>query len=130
MGDVDILDNIVGVQDAQQTIDKVRSQKAEEGLPEAQLYTMMMAAANRGETEIAKMYLAELQRLMMVKLGIMPDMAPKNGGGGGQGTPAKAPGQRPEVMPNAATGAAPQPETSNNGPSRVPPGTPRPGAQG
>lgn len=129
MGDVDILDNIVGIQDAQQTIDKVRAQKAEEGLPEAQLFTLMMAAADRGEMEIAKMYLAELQRLMMVKLGIMPDMAPKTGGGG-QGQPPKPPGQRPEVMPNAMTGAAPQPETSNQGPSRVAPGTPRPGAQG
>ena len=127
-GDTDILNDIVGVQDAQQIIDKVRAQKAEEGLPEAQLYTLMMSAANRGETEIAKMYLAELQRIMAVKLGIMPDMAP--GGKGGGGPPSKGGGQRPEVMPNAATGAAPQPETSNNGPSFVAPGTPRPGAQG
>ncbi len=137
MGDVDILDKVIGVQDAQQTIDKVRLQKAEEGLPEAQLYTMMMAAAQRSSSpddesaQIAKMYLMELQRLMMVKLGVMPDMAPKDGsGGGGQGTPAKAPGPRPEVLPNAMTGAPPEPETSNQGPSRVAPNTPRPGAQG
>ncbi len=130
MGDVDILDNIVGVQDAQQTIDKVRSQKAEEGLPEAQLYTMMMAAANRGEKEIAQMYLAEFQRLMAVKLGIVPDMAPGQGGAKGQSAPPKGGGQRPEVMPNAQMGAPPSPETSNNGPSFVAPNTPRPGAQG
>lgn len=130
MSDKDILDTIVGVQDSEQMLDKVRTQKAEEGLPEAQLYTLMMAAFDRGEMEIAKMYVAEFQRLMLVKLGVMPDFTGGGGKGQGQGTPAKAPGARPEVMPNAMTGASPQPETSNSGPSRVAPGSPRPGAQG
>lgn len=130
MGDVDILADILAIQDAQQAIDKVRAQKAEEGLPEAQLYTMMMAAANRGEKEIASMYLAEFQRLMAIKMGIVPDMAPGAGGQKQLGPGKPSDGQRPEVLPNAATGAAPQPETSNQGPSQVAPGTPRPGAQG
>ena len=109
----------------------MRIQMAEQGLPEATLYTLAMAAADQGEQQLAMMYMAEFQRLMMVKMGIIPDMTPGGGKSGqGQGTPPKSPGQRPEVMPNAMTGAPPEPETSNNGPSRVAPGTPRPGAQG
>ncbi len=136
LSDVDIHDDILGSQDAQQKIDKVRAQKAEEGLPEAQLYSMMMSEAQLSSSPddehaaIAKMYLTELQRIMAVKLGIMPDMAPGQGGGKGQGTPPKAPGARPEVMPYAATGNPPPAETSNQGASQVPPNTPRPGAQG
>ena len=137
MSDSDILDNVLGVQDSQQTLDKVMAQKAQRGLPEATLYTLMMAAAHRGETEIAKMYLAEFQMLMAQKLGIMPPamsgypggVLPKPGLGT---TPSTTPGggQSPTVLPNAATGAAPQPETSNNGPSYQAPNTPRPGARG
>ena len=67
----------------------------------------------------------EYTRLMQVKLGIMPDA----GGGvdGEQGAGGAGKRMTPNVMPNAATGAAPQPETSNDGPSRVAPKTPRPG---
>lgn len=138
--DVDILDNIVGVQDAQQAIDKVRAQMAEETLPEAQLLTLAMAAAKLSVTPgdtygiIAQMYVMEYQRLMAVKMGIMPPMPGEGGGGGQRGgggqQPTRTPGQRPEVQPYAATGAPPPPETSNQGTSLVAPGTPRPGAQG
>ena len=135
MDDEGILSNIVGAQDAQQIMKKVLAQKSARGLPEAQLYTMMLAEASQvvspddEHAQLAKMYLGELNRLMAVKLGIMPP-APKDGGGNGQSAQAKGGGQRPEVLPDAATGAAPQPETSNDGPSYNAPGTPRPGARG
>lgn len=128
---VDILDNIVGIQDSQQAIDKVKLEMAERGLPEAIMYDMMMAAANRGEFQIAQLYLMEYQRIMAVKMGLVPP-APADGGGepGGQRpAPQGGGGQRPEVMPRAATGAPPPRETSNDGPSRVAPRTPRPRAR-
>ncbi len=134
--DVDILDNIVGVQDAQQAIDKVRAQMAEESLPEAQLLTMAMAAASLSVAPgdqydiLAKMYTMEYQRMMFMKQMQMMSPPTDQGGGKGQSTPPKSGGQPPQVQPNAATGAPPQPETSNQGPSLVAPGTPRPGAQG
>ncbi len=136
--DVDILDNIVGIQDAQQAIGKVRAQMAEESLPEAQLLTMAMAAASLSVSPgdqydiYAKMYTMEYQRLMAVKMGVMPPSPTDQGGGGqkGQSTPPKSGGQLPQVLPHAATGASPEPETSNQGPSLVAPGTPRPGARG
>ena len=129
LSDEDILNNILGIQDAQQSVDKVMLQRAQQGLPEAILYTLMMAAADRGEIQIARLYLAEYQRLMAIKMGVLPpDGASPDGKPGGK--PAGQKGLPPEVQPNAMTGAAPQPETSNNGPSYVAPETPRPGAQG
>ncbi len=133
LSDVDIHDDILGSQDAQQKIDKVRTQMAEQGLPEAQLYTMAMAAANRGETILAQMYVMEYQRLMAMKMMELQQPPPENAKGGkgkGQSPKPKSKGQPPQVLPNAATGAAPQPETSNQGTSLVAPNTPRPGARG
>ena len=68
---------------------------------------------------------------MMQKWGMLPDdgATGTNTGGGSQPT-AKPKGPLPQVQPNAMTGAPPQPETSNAGPSLVAPGTPRPGARG
>jgi len=130
MSDGDILDNVLGIQDSKQALDKVMAQKAARGLPEAILYTLALAAAERGEEILANMYVMEYQRLMAVKMGMMPPSPTDGaGGGGGQNQPKGPSGQRPEVMPHAQTGAAPQPETSNQGASLVAPGTPRPGAQ-
>ena len=127
---VDILDNIIGLHDSQQALDKVKAEMAEQGLPEAVLYDMMMAAADREDFPLAQLYLMEFQRLMAVKMGLFPPAPPDGGGKGQPGSPSQGGGQMPEVMPNAMTGAPPEPETSNNGPSFQAPGTPRPGAQG
>ena len=131
LSDKDILDNIIGLQDSQQAIDKLKDEKAEQGLPEAQLYTLGQAAAERGDKVVAQMYLAAFDRLMAQQYGLMPPPGGSQPGAkqnGQAGPPMR--GQQPEVMPNAATGAPPQPETSNNGPALVAPGTPRPGARG
>jgi hypothetical protein len=128
---MDIHDNILQSQDSQQLLDKVKLEMAEQTLPEAVLYDMMMAAANRGEMQIAQLYLMEYQRMMAVKLGVMPP-APADGSGKPQdgGQQQGGGGQRPEVQPQAARGTAPSQATSNDGPGRQAPGTPRPGAQG
>lgn len=127
--DEDILDNVLEVQDSQATMDKMKTQLAKQALPEAMLYDLMNAAADRGDFETAKMYLAEYSRLIAVKMGIMPDV----GGGARPGQPGangKSKGMTPDVLPAAGAGMAPQPETSNDGPSRVAPKTPRPRARG
>jgi hypothetical protein len=125
LSDEDIHDNVLGTQDAKQAMDKVKAQKADRGLPEAQLYNLGEAAAERGNMTEAQMYLLAFDRLMMQQYGLMPPQ-----GGTQAQTKSKGKGMQPEVMPNAATGAPPQPETSNNGPALVAPGTPRPGARG
>jgi len=126
----DILDNIIGLQDSKQAIEKVKLEMAEQGLPEAIMYDLGSAAAERGDMVTAQLYLMEYMRIMAMKMGIIPPAPTDQGGGGGQSPPAKGRGQRPEVLPRAATGAPPPTETSNQGPSFVAPGTPRPGAQG
>lgn len=126
----DILDNVIGIQDSQQAMDKKKLEMAERGLPEAVLYDLSMAAANRGETVLANIYLMEYLRLMAVKTGQMPPSPTDQGGRPNPPPQADGGGQRPEVMPRAATGAPPAPETSNQGPSFVAPNTPRPGARG
>lgn len=127
LSDADILDHIVGIQDAEQSIDKVRAQKAEQGLPEAVLYTLGTAATQRGDMVVANMYLMAYKLLMAQKTGQMP---PDSQAGEAPAGNRRARGMEPEVLPAASQGQTPQPETSNNGPSMVAPGTPRPGAQG
>jgi hypothetical protein len=133
MSDGDILDNVLEIEDSKQTLDKVKLQKAERGLPEATLYDLGQAAADRGDQVLAQMYLMAFDRLMMQQYGLMPPPGgtqPRGKVGPPGANGAKPPGQQPTVMPNAMTGAAPQPETSNTGPAMVAPNTPRPGAQG
>ena len=132
LADEDILDDVVGVQDAQQAMDKMNYQKAQKGLPEAQLYTLGMAAAERGDMIHARMYVMAFDQLMFQKYNIMPPAGGTQIPGAGQNgqQPKKPSGPLPQVLPNAATGAPPEPETSNNGPAMVPPGSPRPGARG
>ena len=134
LSDVDILDQVLELQDSQQAIDKLRTQKAQQGLPEAVLYTLGTAAAERGDKIVANMYLMEYMRLMMEKWGILPSDGntgtDKTKTGVGAQPSAQGRGPLPQVQPNAMTGAPPPPETSNNGPSFVAPNTPRPGAQG
>ena len=134
LADEDILEYVVEIEDVQQALDKYIAQQAKQGLPEAQLLTLGRAASERGDKVVANMYLMEYIRLMEQKWGIRPADEDKQNMAGpmepDRTTPGAPPGPSPEVQPHAMTGAAPQPETSNNGPSFVAPGTPRPGAQG
>lgn len=132
LSDEDILNDVLQREDAQQTLDKMNLQKAQKGLPEAILYTLGQAAADRGDMTLAQAYLMEFNRLMAQKWGLMPPTNDAGPAGNEQpGQQQKKPGgPLPQVSPHAMSGAPPEPETSNDGPSRVAPGTPRPGAQG
>jgi len=78
----------------------------------------------------ANMYRLEYIHLMMQKWGMLPDDGEGGAPAGGGQQPAQPKGPLPQVSPEAMKGGPPQPETSNDGPSRIAPGTPRPGARG
>ena len=124
-----IRENILGMQDAQEMDNQIKMQMAERGLAEATLFTLMKAAEDQGQPEVARFYFQKLIMLMAQIIGALPPGVgePANPAEAG-GPPQK--GLRPEVQANAATGASPSPQQSNAGPSMVAPGTPRPGAQG
>ena len=128
-----VLDEVLGVQDSDNMEQAVIAQMAGRGLPEAQLYNLMMAAVDQGQPEIAQLYLGEFQFMMSQKL-MMKQQAkmeslglgatpPQNGMSGGAG-----PTLDPRVGGAAAVGNSPGP-TGIAGPL-VPPGAPRPGAPG
>lgn len=126
---------VLAIQDSDLMDDQIKSQLAERGLPEAQLWVLMKAAEDRGEHEIAQFYFQQLVQIMFQKM--MMGMAPP-GMAPGAGPPGMAPGAGPtngagptappSVMPNAMMGANPPLPTPQAGPL-VPPGQPRPGAQ-
>ena len=124
-----IRENILGMQDAQEMDNQIKMQMAERGIPEAMLFTLLKAAEDQGQPEIARFYFQKLIMLIGQIMGMLPPGVGETANPAtGEGVPAK--GLRPEVQPNAATGAPPSAAQSNAGPSMVAPGTPRPGAQG
>ena len=132
--DIFIRDKILGLQDTDQIDDAINEQQAEKALPEAQLYTLMKSAEERGRPDLAQLYFGELttiinqklqmqiqsqQMLQQAAMGIQQGQHPLQGG---------PPGADPRVMPDAMTGAPP---VSPVGPPQnmVAEGTPRPGAR-
>lgn len=135
--------------------DAIKEQIAEKMLPEATLWTLLQASERQGRTDLMDFYLGELVSVLFEKRRILQERmaavnppgapgAPGPGGppgGGGPPTggprpgggppspPGGPPGFRPEVMPDAMLGVPPPMPTPPVGPL-VPPGTPRPGAQG
>jgi hypothetical protein len=135
LSDRAIRDRILALQDADQMDDAIKEQLAERMLPEAALWTLMRASERQGRDDLAQFYMGELMNLLMQKRkaaeargGSPPGgpMGPPPPGGPPMGGPPTA---RPEVMPNAMMGVPPPVPTPQAGPM-VPPGTPRPGAQG
>ena len=126
LSDRAIRDRILAIQDADQMEDAIKEQLAERMLPEATLWSLLRAAENQGREDLAQFYLGELLLVLMEKQKKMQEMmappAPPMGPGG-------PPGMNPEVMPNAMMGVPPPMPVPQAGPL-VPPGTPRPGAQG
>jgi hypothetical protein len=157
LSDRAIRDRILAIQDADQMDDAIKEQLAEKMLPEATLWSMLQAAERQGRGDLVDFYLGELTSLLLEKRRILqermgalappppgPDMMggmpggmpPPPGGpmggppGGPMGGPMGGPpGLPPEVMPNAMMGGPPPLPTPQAGPI-VPPGSPRPGAQG
>ena len=140
MPDLWIRDNILGVQDADQTDDAIKEQIAERTLPEAGLWSLYQAALKQGRDDLAQFYLGELMAVMLSKAkmlseslgggvppapsaGALPPMPPGTPPPGGP--PGVPPGVAPPAMMNGMPPPAPTPQAGPN----VPPGQPRPGAQ-
>ena len=128
--------------------DSIKEQLAERMLPEAALWTLLRSSERQGREDLAQFYLGELMTVMMQKrqvaeqtaapgpppMGTPPPGGPPMGpllGGPPMGPPPMEgpPGLPPEVMPEAMMGVPPPMPTPQAGPI-VPPGSPRPGAQG
>ena len=134
--DLWIRDNMLKIQDADEVSDMIHEQMGERALPEAGLYTLLQSLENRGRSDLARFYFAELLSILAQKqaqqaqMGIPPTTQP-NGAG-----PAPSPGGNgiagptapPQVAPNAVLGVPPPSPTPQQGPINAP-GTPRPGAQ-
>ena len=139
LSDRAIRDRILAIQDADQMDDAIKEQLAERMLPEATLWSLLQAAENQGRSDLVQFYLGELMVVLMEKQQKLQQMMtpqpppPPPGMGGAPGGPpgmgGAPPGMNPEVMPNAMMGVPPPMPVPQAGPL-VPPGTPRPGAQG
>lgn len=135
----------LGLQDSDIIEDQVQEQMANQSLPLAAALAMMDAAVRAGDPLLADIWLKESQKQMLMTQmqmqvlqlqaqGLIP---PGGGGGGGgsngsgagQGAPPNPPGVSSAVAPGATLGIPPTAPTPQMGPI-VPPGTPRPGAQG
>ena len=139
--DLWIRDNVLGLQDADQIEDTVKEQIAERTLPEAGIWSLYQAAVKQGREDLAQFYAGELTAMLLSKAKALSD----NLGGGAppgpspgavppvpMGAPPEGgvpPMPPPEVLPPAAAGVPPPVPTPQAGPV-VPPGQPRPGAQG
>ena len=123
--------------------DSIKEQMAERMLPEAALWTLLRAAELQGREDLVNFYVGELSNVLMQKrqaaqmmqqqaaqqqmmqeqqMAAPQEPLPPEGAGGPQTAD-------PRVMPNAMMGVPPPAPTPQGGPN-VPPGTPRPGAQG
>ena len=143
MPDLWIRDNILGVQDADQTDDAIKEQIAERSLPEASLWTLYQSSVKQGRDDLAQFYLGELMAIMLSKAKMLADnlgggippassagaLPPMPPGVPPMGPPGGPPGVPPGVAPPAMMSGMPPPApTPPAGPP--PPGQPRPGAQG
>ena len=141
MPDLLIRDNILGVQDADQTDDSIKEQIAERTLPEAGLWSLYQASLKQGRDDLAQFYLGELMAVMLSKAKMLSD----NLGGGvppgatpgalppmpqGAPPPMGPPGVPPGVAPPAMMSGMPPPTPTPQAGPNVPPGQPRPGARG
>jgi hypothetical protein len=138
LSDRAIRDRILAIQDADQMDDSIKEQMAERMLPEAALWTLLRASERQGRDDLVRFYANELTSLIMQKrkaaeaLNASPAGGPPTGPPGGVPPgppPGGPPTMSPAVMPPAMQGVPPPMPTPQAGPL-VPPGTPRPGAQG
>ena len=148
LSDRAIRDRILAIQDADQMDDSIKEQLAERMLPEAALWSLLLASERQGRDDLVQFYVSELMSLLMKKrqdaealaAGPPPPPAALPGPLGPPGAgpigplpsgppPGGPPTMNPAVMPEAMMGVPPPMPTPPQGPA-VPPGTPRPGAQG
>ena len=125
--DIFIRDKILGLQDTDNMEDAINEQQAERILPEAALWTLLVAAEERGRDDLAQFYYGELIHTLNTKnlerqqVDMQMQQQAQQGNIGETGVP-------PQVQPNAMRGVPP-PTPNPQAAAFVPPGTPRPGAQ-
>ena len=125
--DIFIRDKILGLQDTDNMEDAINEQQAERILPEAALWTLLVAAEERGRDDLAQFYYGELIHTLNTKnlerqqIDMQMQQQAQQGNIGETGVP-------PQVQPNAMRGVPP-PTPNPQAAAFVPPGTPRPGAQ-
>ena len=149
LSDRAIRDRILAIQDADQMEDSIKEQLAERMLPEAALWSLLLASERQGRDDLVQFYTSELMSLLMKKrqeaealsagpppppVGMPGPPGPPGAGPlgpipSGPPPPGGPPMMNPAVMPDAMMGVPPPMPTPPQGPA-VPPGTPRPGAQG
>ena len=141
MPDLWIRDNVLGIQDADQIDDAIKEQIAERTLPEAGLWTLYQAALKQGREDLAQFYAGELKALLLNKAKALSDSLGAGGAPPGPSPgplppaspgvppPGPPPMPPPSALPPAMAGVPPPVPTPQGGPV-VPPGQPRPGAQG
>lgn len=130
LSDRTIRDTILKIQDVDAEEDMIKEQIAsDQGSPVAVLHGFIESAARRGRPDLVQIYMQELQNLLMQRA--MAQQAALMGPGvvTSRGTGGAAPGIAPTVQPPAMEGIPPPVPNPQSGPL-VPPGTPRPGAQG
>jgi len=149
LSDRAIRDRILAIQDADQMEDSIKEQLAERMLPEAALWSLLLASERQGRDDLVQFYTSELMSLLMKKrqeaealsagpppppVGMPGPPGPPGAGPlgpipSGPPPPGGPPMMNPAVMPDAMMGVPPPMPMPPQGPA-VPPGTPRPGAQG
>ena len=118
-----ILDQILGMQNVDAIQDVVLEERGATLSPVAALVSLITALDNQGRGDLAEIYLADLQRLLMAQQqGMAGPGAPPPGAG------APPPGFTPSVAPNAMLGRGPPAPLPQGTLPLVPPGSARPGA--
>lgn len=137
VADMRFIREYLGFQDPEQMERAVWEQQAARGNPVSIAFNSMMAAAKLENYELARLWEEEFQIQMMTRRLQMMQLAMMGGGGaggpglspmGGAGGSGNSPLPRPQDMPPQMLGIRNAPGMQA-GPN-VPPGTPRPGAQG
>jgi hypothetical protein len=129
--DYTIREHDLVMQNSDQESDAIFQEVGAMAHPLAQLETLTMALAKRGDPR-AKYYAAQYQLMVMqnIQQGLPPFVMGGSGGGDGQQPgPGGGGGLSPEVASRELQGLGPPAVVPQGGPN-VPPGSPRPGARG
>lgn len=105
--DIWLMENFLHLPDSAQIAAQLKEQLAETASPAAAALTLARAAFERGELELARVYIDEYQRAMLIS-----SMGAEQGG---QGNPGVAPGMPPTALPFIAGRGAPIPPNAPTG---------------
>ena len=125
MGDRDIRQDILEMQDPDAVQAVVNEQMMESATPMAQLMAWINTAIQMERDDLVQVYMSELEKLMRDML-VPPQTPNAPQGGGASPGGGGVPGIPADIMPSQAVGVPQAAATPQQGPN-VPQGTPRPG---